>query len=143
VGLLDNEYTAPVPILDSPGRRVSYQIQNDTVAEDFYAFDIRAYADGFFLVDSYSISSPTTRGWIAQKYVSVFARNYDAPLTLYADSRDDSRPRAVLPEWWNGLYAVVRCRGDWMYVRATIDGRLYEGWMPKAMQCGNPYTTCS
>ena len=51
--------------------------------------------------------------------------------------------QSVVADWWPNLYPVTGCRGDWLRVRATIDGAVREGWMPPAMQCDNPYTTCN
>jgi hypothetical protein len=142
-GLLDIEYTKPVPILGTPAGNALYQIRNDSAEQDYYMFDIRGYADGFFLVDPSNISTTSKSGWIAQRFVFVYGRNYSRPLTLHAEPRENSAPKSVIREWWNGLYSVERCKGDWLYVRATIAGKPHEGWMPKDMQCNNPYTTCS
>ena len=142
-GLTDYKKESAIPVLDAPNGKVLYEFHNDSTKDDTYGLSISGYADGFLLVQPWSIENKLRQGWVDRKYVWVFGRNYSRSLTLYSEPREDSRPKVVLREWWNGLYAIVRCRGDWLYVRATIKQKMYEGWMPKDMQCDNPYTTCS
>ena len=143
VGLLDYEDTRPLPLFYSPGGGIRYRIQNDSANEDYFSLGINGYANGFFLVRPVSIARSGADAWIAQEHVRVYARNYSTSLTLHTQPREDSPPQAVVKDWWNGLYSVLRCDGAWLYVRATIDGQPHEGWMPPEMQCDNPYTTCN
>lgn len=142
-GLLDHENTRPIPLVYSPGGGIRYRIQNDSANDDYFSLAINGYANGFFLVTPVSIARRGEEAWIAREHVRVFARNYSTSLTLHAQPRADSPPQAVVEDWWNGLYSVLRCDGAWLYVGATIDGQSYEGWMPPEMQCDNPYTTCN
>ncbi|HMI45706.1 MAG TPA: hypothetical protein VK491_06040 [Gemmatimonadaceae bacterium] len=142
-GLADYEQEYLIPVLDAPNGKLLYEFHNDSTNDDIYGLSISGYADGFLLVRPWSIEHRPQQGWVDRKYVWVFGRNYSRSLKLYSEPREDSPPKVILREWWSGLYAVVRCRGDWLYVRATIQKKVYEGWMPKDLQCDNPYTTCS
>jgi pimeloyl-ACP methyl ester carboxylesterase len=141
--LLDYHNTRAIPLLDSIGGRPRARVQNDSAREEFYTLALYGYARGHFLVTAASMSDSGSAGWISGEDVWVYGRNYSDSLILYAEPRTKSRPQAVVREWWPELYAVKRCNGDWLDVRATIKGEPVEGWLPREMQCANPYTTCS
>ena len=141
--LTDGDYHAPIPVLDAPNGHARFEIRNDAGSGDIWMLVLRDHASGHFRASVSTISDSAREGWIGERYVGVFARNYSRPLTLYTAPDTGSPVQSVVADWWPKLYPVTGCRGRWLRVRATIDGAVKEGWMPPTMQCDNPYTTCN
>ena len=141
--LTDARNTKPIPILDAPNGHTSFEIQNDSSGGDVWMLTLHERRDGHFRASVSTISDSTREGWIADRYVGVFARNYSSPLKLYDAPDTSSRVHAIVSDWSPDLYPVTGCAGRWLRVRANIGGKVSEGWMPPTMQCDNPYTTCS
>jgi hypothetical protein len=141
--LTDAEYNRPIPLLDAPNGRTLYEVRNDTAGGDVWMVELREHVNGFFHAALSTMNDSSRSGWIAARYVGIFARNYSQPLTLYASPDSTSAVTSVVSEWWPKLYSVTDCAGKWLRVRATISGKTHEGWMPPRMQCDNPFTTCN
>lgn len=142
--LTDANYHAAIPILDAPNGRTRFEIRNDSGSDDVWMIGLGEQADGFFHASLSTLSDTAGReGWIAERYVGIFARNYSRPMTLHAAPDTSAPAQSVVDDWWPSLYPVTGCRGHWLRVRATIEGKIKEGWMRPTMQCDNPYTTCN
>ena len=144
---LDIEYKGTVHIYDRPGGKIITTLKNDIDNENFVTFNILQDSDTMFQVSAFytlNEDSIISTGWIKKNdNLGIFTRGY-GDLMLYKSPNKEEK--VIVPE--NSVYSinmwiVTDSQGEWLKVKATVDGKKYEGWLSPEMQCCNVYSTCS
>lgn len=145
---LDIEYKGTVHIYDRPGGKIITTLKNDIDNENFVKFNIFQDNDSMFQVSAfYSLNEDSiiTTGWIKKfDKLCTFSREYK-DLILYKYPYSE-KYKIIIPEkiaYSVDMWIVTDSQGEWVKVKATVDGKKYEGWLSPEMQCCNVYTTCS
>jgi len=146
---LNIDYKGSIDVFDKPNGKIIKSLKNDFEGEDFVMFDLLHKNDSMFFVISYYSTSDSiiAKGWIHKsKYISIYTRANDAvnrPLILYKYPNNTSQIVAKDMEYNIDMYEVIDFEGRWLKIKAKINGKIYEGWIPPEMQCSNVYTTCT
>ncbi|WP_223650271.1 hypothetical protein [Hymenobacter psoromatis] len=144
--LFEYEHRSAIPIFDKPNGKVIYRVKPNLKAEDYLLMTIDREQSSFFYGKvAYAISGKSYHGWVRKStWLGTYARNYGgAELLLYQAPALSAPVKTHVPGFAFCLYSIRHCACAWVYVRLIFKGRAYEGWLPPAMQCANPYTTCS
>ena len=146
---LDYEFSGEVQVFDKPNGMIVKTVKNNFEAEDNIMFDLLERNDSMFYVVVYwsMYNEFVIKGWICKsKYISIHTRANDAvnrPLILYKNPDNTSQIVAIDKEYNPEVYEVIDFKGRWLKIKAKINGKIYEGWIPPDMQCSNVYSTCS
>lgn len=133
-----------VPVYDRPNGNVAAQVMNDTLEEDYVVMSIEQYKDQWLKVSAaQAISRKEAEGWLPAHWAGIYSAIYTGPLSLYSQPDSGAAVKQVVKEWYNDLWPIVSCQGQWLYVRLKKDGQVSEGWLAPDDQCDNPYTTCN
>ena len=93
------------------------------------------------------------------KQPSVQDRIYDSEGIATAVTASQFRPKVAERKMFNpynekeiiaidkkynpNMYEVIDFEGKWLKIKAKINGKKYEGWIPPEEQCCNVYSTCN
>jgi hypothetical protein len=141
--ILDNESISLYPSADSKGNEL-YAIKNDSINEIYYNFFISESKENLLKVVPTSINDSLKKtGWIRNKYVGIYSKNYNRPLNLYSEANNQSKKRHIIDEYITEPLTIITCSKKWLYVSVMIKSSKYEGWMAPEDQCANVYSTCN
>lgn len=141
---MDIEYEGVKYLYNEPGGRIIKELKHDSEAEDFIRFTVINRNDSMFYVEAcYSIKGFISKGWVKKdKLLGIYSRAYDKNMKLYSEPNRSSSivyQEGYKPE----MYNVIDSHGQWLKIKLTVKGKVYEGWMPPEIQCSNVYSTCS
>ncbi|OYQ50383.1 SH3 domain-containing protein [Flavobacterium aurantiibacter] len=135
-----------IPIYSSNKKeaKIIYEIKNDSTTENYFSLKIYDYKDHKFLVKpTDSFNKRYKLGWISDKYVGIYANNYNSQLNLYDSPNETSKIIGKFEEYVNIAFQVRGCSNKWLYVFLKLNNKEYSGWMRPQDQCANIFTTCN
>jgi hypothetical protein len=141
---LDYKYKGDVDIYTKPNGKIFGKIINYMFdEEDIIIFHIKNQNDSMFYVTAYyNYESDSITGWIKKSdNIDIYSRAYDRPSKLYI--QPDEKSEVILSISYIEMFIVTSMKNNWLKVKITYKGEIYEGWIPPYMQCANPYSTCS
>lgn len=146
--LIDPSFGGSISLYNRPNGRLVRAFRNDLQKEDFLILAIQKDSANFFhvLISNAQSEAKEQVGWIKKSNrIGTYARNYSPgdTLFLYTKPSESSNVRTYIPNWLNGVYTIVSCKGSWAYVRIKYKGEVKSGWLSPDRQCDNPYTTCN
>ncbi len=118
---------------------ISYQIHNDTVAENYFSLVVYQVKGRWAKVSAYSPdTSFKERAWINLSKIGVKVIEY--PVLYEEPNKSSSKIKIV---GYNYQYLkILNYKNGWFKVQYTNGNKVYTGWLPPDNQCGNPYTSC-
>lgn len=143
---LDIEYSDSIPIYEESNGKITTFLKHDIDNENFIQFKILKRTKTMFYVyvyESQNEEQVLLKGWIKKSaHLGIYSRAYDKDLILYKNPEEKSE--IVCQEGYKTkVYEVVDCQNGWLKIKTTINGKMFEGWIPPGMQCANVYSTCS
>lgn len=145
-GLVDWNYSNTILLYDKIDGLIIDTLMNDKENENSLVFVIIEDGKKYFKVDiGLSQDEIWKTGWIKKgNYLGTYARNYSTEkLILYSKPNLKSKPKTVIKEYYEGIYEITKCSGEWVEVKVTINSKQFNGWLERKMQCPNPYTNCN
>jgi hypothetical protein len=145
-GIVAPSYDGDIVIYETPNGTIIDTLRNDLVNENFLFFTISNAQEGFLSVNiGLGRDTISINGWIKPSFMTgTYARNYSgAPLKLYESPDNNSNVRSTIPKYYEEVYKIIECNGEWVEVEIIIEGVVYSGWLEKNMQCPNSYTYCN
>lgn len=143
---LDIGFSGEVSIFDKPNGKVFKVLKNNIDEDDFVMFGLlKKNGDMFYVVAYSSIDNALiTKGWISKNnHLGIYSSTYDRSFVLYKSPNDKREILVTDKEYNPNIYEVVDFEGKWLKIKAQINGKTYEGWIPPDEQCSNVYSTCS
>lgn len=77
--------------------------------------------------------------WVNLGDVGINNRNLDGTFLLYSSPNMKSKTTPIINTWELRVYGISE---DWLYVKASVDGKDVFGWMAPIDQCPSQRTTC-
>ena len=140
-------YNGVVKVFRKPNGLVITQMQNDSANEDFLSINILEETRKFFHVSiSFAIKGNAQIGWIKKaNYIGAYYRQEKFPMDLVLYKTPDAieKNEVVIINWTPTLLSFCECRGNWILVSLTSNGKTYRGWIEEKNLCANAYTTCN
>lgn len=143
---LDWEYEYPIPVYDKPDGMIIGYLENDLEEEFFVNLRIYEKKGNMFRVTARLDfwGEQKLSGWIdVFESIVLTSRAAQGNLKLYESPSYNSKVRCIVKPYDPGTYSIIDVHGNWAKVKRTLHGKVYVGWMPPEMQCGNAYSTCS
>jgi hypothetical protein len=146
--VVDPDFKGKLLVYERPHGNMIKGFQHNFRGEGYLILSILKDSSEHFFVDvSTAIESDVGKtGWIKKSIlIGTYARNYSPGelLHLYSKPTTSSKVRSIVPDWYQELYTIIKCSGEWAYVRIRYKGEVKEGWLQPDLQCANPYTTCN
>ncbi len=109
-------------------------------------FDLLEKNDSMFYITAYSSLDNTliTKGWIYKNnHIGIYSSTYNRNFILYKIPYNEKEIIAIDKKYNPNMYEVIDFEGKWLKIKAKINGKKYEGWIPPEEQCCNVYSTCN
>ena len=145
-GIVAPSYDGDIVIYETPNGTIIDTIRNDLENENFLFFNISDTREEFLSVSiGLGMDTISINGWIkSSSNIGTYARNYSGtPLKLYESPDTNSIVRTTIPKYYEEVYKIKECKGEWVEVEVIIEDTVYSGWLEKNMQCPNSYTYCN
>lgn len=142
---LDYEYTGEVYIFDK-SHHIIRTVNNDLENENIVMFKLLEKNDSMFFVVAYWAldEKKIAEGWIYKSnHLGIFSAAYARDFVLYEEPYDRNKIVVIDNEYNPEMYEVIDFKGRWLKIKARIENKFYEGWIPPEMQCSNVYSTCN
>lgn len=143
--VLLNKKQVKVGIYQKPGEKITSYIINDTIKETYYNIHIKKIAGDYAYVNTTTTikDTGTKTGWIAIKYLGIYANNYSKPVVLLSKPIKGANVSAQFKNPGYDMLNVVACNKSWLSVKYSVKDKQFKGWLAPDRQCSNPYTTCN
>ena len=134
-----------IAIYDKPNGIQVDSVINDTINEDYVLIFIKQIKGKYAqIIAQNTISNNIEKsGWIELNNIGINPAS-TSPLFLYKKTNEYSGiSDTIINPHWGDLYPIIKCKGEWLYIRTKENGKWKQGWMSPKDQCDNPYTTCN
>jgi hypothetical protein len=125
---------------NSKNSKVLYELNNDTIKENYFVIIIYEINKKWAKISAYSPNREIKqKGWIQLTNLGILTSDY--PI-LYNEPDKISSQTNIKNYDYNYLN-ILDCKNNWLKVKYSNKSGIYIGWLPPDNQCANPYTTCN